>query len=49
MDSLIDIIRTGKNIETFRNYFEKENAEKQIELLTASLKDGMNVLHICSS
>jgi len=28
MDSLIDIIKTGKNIETFRNYFEKENAEK---------------------
>lgn len=49
MDSLIEIIRTGKNIETFRNYFEKENSDKQKELLTASLKDGMNVLHICTS
>jgi hypothetical protein len=49
MESLIEIIRTGKNIEMFIDYFEKESEEKQKELLTGSLKDGMNVLHICSS
>lgn len=49
MESLIEIIRTGKNISVFKEYFEKETPEKQKDLLTMSLKDGMNVLHICSS
>jgi len=48
MTSLIDIVKQG-SLSKFTDYLNSISAEAQEEALIKPLKEGMNILHLCSS